>query len=126
MEGAKVNRHNQVLGRSGEDYAARFLEERGFEILARNYRCGKNEIDIIAKQGNVISFVEVKTRRTADFGHPAEAITKGKQREIAKAAEHYICAATHAEATYRFDVIAISFAGAAPTIELIEDAFRLF
>lgn len=126
MARTKVNRYNQVLGRAGEDYAVEFLAERGFEILARNYRCGRNEIDLIAKRGNIISFVEVKTRRTAAFGHPTAAITTSKQREIAKAAECYIHAAHHPDALYRFDVVAISFANGIPTIEFIEDAFRIF
>lgn len=126
MESSKVNRHNHAVGRSGEDYAAKFLKAQGFEILARNYRCGKNEIDIIAQREKAISFIEVKTRRTTNFGHPAEAVTKSKQREIAKAAECYIRTSNSADVSYRFDVVAISLGGLEPVIELIEDAFRVF
>ncbi len=126
MDSSKVNRHNQVVGRSGEHYAVEFLKAQGFEILARNYRYGKNEIDIIAQREKVISFIEVKTRRTSEFGHPAEAVTRSKQREMAKVAEHYIRTCTLADVSYRFDVVAISFAGPEPVVELIEDAFRIF
>ncbi|MCS7013370.1 MAG: YraN family protein [Chloroherpetonaceae bacterium] len=124
MEGAKINLH--TLGQRGEALAAEFLKAKGFEILAQNYRCGRNEIDLIAKRNNVISFVEVKTRRSYEFGHPAEAVTKSKQREIAKAALCYIERAAHQGVTYRFDVVAVMLHHTPPAIELIEDAFRIF
>lgn len=115
-----------TLGQRGEALAAEFLKAKGFEILVQNFRCGRNEIDLIARRGNVISFVEVKTRRSSDFGHPAEAVTKAKQRELAKAAQCYIERAAHHSVSYRFDVVAIWMHHTPPTIELIEDAFRIF
>jgi putative endonuclease len=126
MESSKVSCYNQVVGRSGEKYAVEFLRARGFEILARNYRCGKSEVDIVAQHGKVISFIEVKTRRTSDFGHPAEAVTRSKQREIAKVAEYYICTKGSADVSYRFDVVVVFLGGPQPVVELIEDAFRIF
>jgi putative endonuclease len=78
---------NTSFGTFGETLAVEFLTKNGFEILVRNFRCGKNEIDVIAKKGNVISFVEVKTRKGLEFGHAAEAVTRAKQKELAKAAE---------------------------------------
>lgn len=119
-------RSNTSFGAFGENLAAEFLTKKGFEILARNFRCGKNEIDLIVKKDNVISFVEVKTRRGLEFGHAAEAVTRAKQKELAKAAECYLRKLqTHAD-LYRFDVIAITMmSGEAPDILFIEDAFRL-
>ncbi|MCS6990149.1 MAG: YraN family protein [Chloroherpetonaceae bacterium] len=116
---------NLSLGAFGEKLAAEFLAKNGFEILARNVRCGKNEIDLVARKNGVISFVEVKTRRGAEFGHPAEAVTLAKQRELAKAAEHYLRKFPNQSELYRFDVIAITIAEkGAPDILFIEDAFR--
>jgi len=80
--------HNTELGRLGEDLAAAFLEARGMQILARNWRCQHGEIDLVARDGRDTVIVEVKTRRTAAFGHPFEAITAqklGRLRRLAAA-----------------------------------------
>lgn len=66
------------LGRQGEDLAARFLEDAGYRIVARNWRCRQGEIDIIARNADTLIFVEVKSRSTLAFGHPFEAITTAK------------------------------------------------
>ncbi len=117
---------NTSFGAFGETLAAEFLIKNGFEILVRNFRCGKNEIDLIAKKDNVISFVEVKTRKGLEFGHAAEAVTRTKQLELAKAAECYLRKFPNSANLYRFDVVAITItSGQAPDILLIEDAFRL-
>ena len=73
------------VGDWGESLAADHLERAGWTILARNYRIGRNEIDLVARRGEVVAFVEVKTRATTTMGHPFESITEKKQREIAKA-----------------------------------------
>lgn len=118
---------NTSFGTFGENLAAEFLTKNGFEILVRNFRCGKNEIDVIAKKGNVISFVEVKTRKGLEFGHAAEAVTRAKQKELAKAAECYLRKFPNHADLYRFDVIAITITNDhAPDILFIEDAFRIF
>ncbi len=117
---------NTSFGTFGENLAAEFLIKHGFEILVRNFRCGKNEIDLIAKKGNTISFVEVKTRKGTEFGHAAEAVTRAKQHELAKAAECYLRKFPNHADLYRFDVIAITMtSGETPDILFIEDAFRL-
>lgn len=117
---------NLSLGAFGETLAAEFLAQNGFEILVRNFRCGKNEIDLIARKGDTISFVEVKTRQSAEFGRPAEAITRAKQKELAKAAECYLRKFPNGAELYRFDVVAITVvSGGAPDILFIEDAFRM-
>ncbi len=119
-------RSNTSFGQLGEKLAAEFLTKNGFEILARNFRCGKNEIDVIAKKGAVIAFVEVKTRKGHQFGHPAEAITRAKQNELAKAAECYLRKFPNSADLYRFDVMAITIShNHEPEILFIEDAFRM-
>lgn len=119
-------RSNTSFGAFGENLAAEYLIKNGFEILARNFRCGKNEIDLIAKKGNVISFIEVKTRKGLAFGHAAEAVTRAKQNELAKAAECYLRKFPNCADLYRFDVVAITMtSGKTPDILFIEDAFRL-
>ncbi|WP_231441718.1 YraN family protein [Brevibacterium zhoupengii] len=72
----------RALGQSGEDLAAEFLQRQGMVILERNFRCPRGEIDIIAKDGDTIVFVEVKTRRTLAQGSPLEAVTAAKLRKI--------------------------------------------
>lgn len=81
---------NYDLGKLGEDFAAGILEDRGFRILERNYRCPFGEIDIIAEKAGELIFVEVKTRATLRFGRPAEAVTQQKQRRIRRAAGFYM------------------------------------
>ncbi|MGM7665637.1 YraN family protein [Microbacterium sp. A93] len=70
------------LGRAGEDRAAQHLTERGYQILDRNWRCAQGEIDIIAEREGVLCVVEVKTRRSLDFGHPFEAVDDRKRERL--------------------------------------------
>ena len=97
------------LGKKGEEIALNFLKDEGFEIIEQNYRYGKGEIDIIAKDpsDNYLAFVEVKTRQNLDYGEPEYAITKNKQRQIRKMAELYLYDKEIEELDCRFDVIAI-------------------
>jgi putative endonuclease len=113
--------HNNV-GKRGEDLAAQYLLENGFEILERNWRFEKKEIDIIALKGNLIAIVEVKTRSTAYFGRPEEFVTKAKQKFLVHAADAF---AQHLdfEAEIRYDIIAIVLNGTQAEINHIEDAF---
>lgn len=71
-----------ALGRRGELLAVRMLEARGWRILATNYRAGRREVDVVARRGNLLAFVEVKTRSGSGFGAPQAAVTRLKQREI--------------------------------------------
>ena len=79
-----------VLGEEGERAAARFLEARGYRILERNYRTRRGEIDLIAEDGRILVFVEVKVRLDDRFGGPAAAITRAKQARIARLAQQYL------------------------------------
>ena len=92
----------------GEIYAARFLRDNGFDLIAGNYRRRVGEIDIIAKDGEYLVFVEVKYRRLSDSGHPTEAVNFSKQRRITKTALYYCAHNNIGEYTpMRFDVISI-------------------
>ena len=110
----------------GEELAAAYLREKGYVILERDWHSSHRDIDIIAQQGDTIVFVEVKTRRSSDFGEPETAVTYKKQQNICRAINHYINY-KHVNSTWRFDVIAITgMPGCAnPIINHIED-FRLY
>lgn len=108
-------------GNKGESIAEAYLSEKGYEILARNYRFKRAEIDIIASKENVLVFVEVKTRRSTRFGFPEESVTERKSRKVISAAENYI-EETGWKKDIRFDVISVNI-GTAVEIEHIEDAF---
>lgn len=99
--------NNRKFGDAGEDLACRYLEKNGYEILERNKHYSKFcEIDIIAKYKNTTVFVEVKTRKTASFGTPFEAITKNKYENIKKGIQFYL--AENKIKDYRIDVIGIT------------------
>ncbi len=111
----------QKKGAQGEDWAAAFLTEKGYEIIARNYRYKHSEIDIIAKKEEIMVFIEVKLRENADFGNPEEAVSATKQSQVHKAAENYITTEKITQ-EIRFDIIAIT-GFEKPEIEHFEDAF---
>ncbi len=119
-----MTKTRQTLGKTGEEIACRFLEEQGYSIITRNYRTRTGEIDIIAREGAVLAFVEVKTRGSGRFGHPFEAITFHKRRQMAKVALEYISRNGHHDQEARFDVVGI-IAGVAPRIELLRNAFAV-
>lgn len=114
------------LGDRGEALAAAYLEGSGWSILNRNFRMGRKEIDLVAERGGVVAFVEVKTRAGLGYGHPLEAITWKKRREIQQVAAAWIDRNGSLRYAYRFDAIAILIeAGGEPRIDHIEDAWRL-
>lgn len=110
------------LGKRGENIALRYLQEKGYSILERNWTSGRKEIDIIAEDDNNIVFVEVKTR-TVDFQvHPREAVSVPKQRNMIYAAQTYI-ERKQPEKEARFDIISVVVDGRRFEVEHIQDAF---
>jgi len=107
------------LGRRGENLSVEFLKKQGYKIMERNYRCTLGEVDIIAKEKNVLCFVEVKTRKTEEYGLPEEAIDWHKQRKLAKVALTYLKEKKINKQDLRFDVVSVY----PDRIELIKDAF---
>jgi putative endonuclease len=99
--------HNRKVGAWGENLAANYLVAKGYEILARNARTSAGEIDLIARKGALLSFVEVKTRRSASFGPPEEAITPAKQQRMSDAAELWLETHPEEKGEWQLDVIAI-------------------
>ena len=113
------------LGREGESLAVAHLRAAGWRIVARNYRHGRREIDIIARRGDEVAFVEVKTRSRGDRGHPLEAIDWRKRREILQVARAWIARHGRPRDRYRFDAVAVHARGGARTVQHVEDAWRL-
>ncbi|MQA90046.1 MAG: YraN family protein [Gemmatimonas sp.] len=112
------------LGDWGERVAARHLENDGWTILHRRFRAGRQEIDLIAKRGEVVAFVEVKTRSTRSFGHPFDAIDGRKQADVRKAAEAWIRHNGRDGLTFRFDAMAVRKGeSGAVEVEHLQDAW---
>jgi putative endonuclease len=111
----------RTVGRAAEDLAARFLERHGLAIVARNYRCRAGEIDLVARDGDTLAFVEVRLRGTAAFGGAAASVDAAKQRRILRAARHYL--AGRSDQPCRCDVVLLDALDTA-RVEWIRDAFR--
>lgn len=116
--------HND-LGKKGEDLAVDYLLQKGYKIVARNFVFQKAEVDIIARKGNVLAIVEVKTRSTPDFGNPQEFL-KGRQiQRIVKAVDYFVNE-HKMNVEVRFDIVAIIKNKAGTKLEHLEDAFLHF
>lgn len=113
--------HNDT-GKQGEDEAVRYLQQKGYQILERNYRYQHAEIDLIAHKGKLVIFVEVKTRTSTRFGNPEEFVNSAKARLVMKAAEHYIFAKDW-QHDVRFDIVAVTVTPEEVNVKHIEDAF---
>jgi len=112
--------YNQKIGRWGEEAAAQYLRERGYEIVGQNARTPYGEIDLVARHDGGTVFVEVKARTSRRFGLPEEAITPRKQAHMMAAAEHY--AAVHEIDSWQADVLAVEGRpGLPPLIEHFEN-----
>lgn len=99
------------VARRGEDAAAAFLERVGMSIDDRNWRCPAGEIDIVAREGDTLVFVEVKTRRSERAGTAEDAVSPTKQRQVVRVAKSYLVAHPEAPEALRFDVVAIKVLG---------------
>jgi putative endonuclease len=116
-----VKHDTRAAGEGGETRAAALLAREGYTIVERNYRCTVGELDIVARDGDVLAFVEVRSRADDSHGHAAEMVTRDKQHQVARVAECYLLDREPADTRMRFDVVAIT----GDTIELIKDAWRL-
>jgi len=117
---------NLLKGKKGEQLAEDLLSSKGIKILHKNWRKGKNEVDIIAKDKDFTVFVEVKTRSTRHFGNPTEMVSKKQRINILKAANIYCLENTIEILSIRFDIVSILDTGIATEAEHIEDAFYPF
>jgi putative endonuclease len=111
-------------GDSAEQLACDYLKRQGFDLLARNYRSPHGEIDLIMHAPDSLVFVEVRYRRSADFGAPAETVDPRKQRRLRATAEYYLQRMPKgSKQACRFDIVAISGEGETARLEWVQDAF---
>ena len=111
-------------GAIGEEQALKYLVRQGYEVLEQNHRCAAGEIDIVAREGSFLAFVEVRTKRSRQFGTPEESITPAKQAKLIELAETYIQEHESTTADWRIDVVAVELGnnGQVSRIELIRNA----
>jgi putative endonuclease len=121
----KKNGYRKRVGREGEDRAVHYVEGKGYTVLERNYRAERGEIDIVALDGDVLVFVEVKTKRHDSYGEPETWVDRRKQAQIGKVAQAYIQQHNIDDRDCRFDVIGIAGDDQNVEIHHIEDAFWL-
>jgi putative endonuclease len=114
--------YKQAIGKRGERLALQFLSRNSYRVVARNFSCCFGEIDIIARQGKTLVFIEVKTRSSVNFGLPEESIRPAKIKHLKRAAQFYIKVCACQEQEFRFDVVAIVLQEK-PEIHLIKGAF---
>jgi putative endonuclease len=124
-EDVPVSDERHELGESGESFAVRLLKEGGYKIIEQNYRCRLGEIDIIAEENGVLTFVEVKARRADRFEAPKSAVTPKKKRKISMVALHYLKETQQMDKKARFDVVAIRSFPEHPDAQIIKNAFDL-
>jgi putative endonuclease len=114
------------LGKRGEELACAKLRRLGYRIVDRRFRTRCGEIDIVARDGNVLVFVEVKARSTRSFGHPLESLTWQKRHRLSRLAACYLFAKRMSEVACRFDVVAVTAAGSGRfRVEVVKSAFEL-
>lgn len=113
-------------GRTGEDLAAGYLRKNNYKIIEKNFRCPLGEIDIVARDGPTIVFVEVKSRNSCRFGRPEEAVDRRKQAKLSRIALAYLKSKSCLDSRARFDVVSVYMEPhGKPAIRLIKNAFNL-
>jgi putative endonuclease len=112
-----------VSGVPGESIACEHLQQKGFKILDRNYRCRSGEVDVVARDGAATVFVEVKERHDASHGEGYEAVTFGKRKRLIRAARLYAASHGLTETPIRFDVVSVDWAEDRPVVRHDQDAF---
>ncbi len=113
------------LGRRGEAVAEEFLRRHAYTIVARNYRCRAGEIDLVALDGPVLVFVEVRSRRGTAFGTPLESVDGRKRAQVARVAQHFVATHRWHDRDARFDVVGIRFDAEPPVVEHVRGAFEV-
>lgn len=116
---------SQELGELGERIAERWLARTGWTVLARRWRSGRRDVDLIVHRGSVVAFVEVKARRGLGFGDPAESVHWRKRRELTRSALAWIDRHGMDGLEYRFDVLAVLLHGGRVRVRHLEDAFPI-
>ena len=120
-----MSTHRQLLGRKGEEIAERFLIQKNYEIIQRNYRRYRGEIDLIAKDGDCLVFVEVKSVSSDRFGSPINKVNEQKRKQLGKLAMAYYQEFDLFDQDSRFDIVTVIFNGSKYIVDHIENAFWL-
>jgi putative endonuclease len=114
----------QLIGQQGERTAERYLLEQGLRLVTRNYRCQSGEIDLIMRDGDTLVFVEVRQRKSSDYGSPLETVSVAKQRKILSASQHYLQSEKiSSRQAMRFDVVGVIHDGKQARIDWVRNAF---
>lgn len=116
-------RAHLTLGALGEDLAVNALTEKGYRVVARNHKIYGHEIDVIAKDGETLVFVEVKTRSNRDYGKPLESIGYTRVKRLRKAAELYLAKEKIKGVSVRFDAVSVEMIGGKTVVEVVRNAF---
>lgn len=125
MKPEKLSLMRPLLGAVGEMLAAEHLKRSGYRILERNYRCKAGEIDVVAKEGGVLAFVEVRSKSSDAFGTPLESIRFRKRSKLRQVAAYYLAERSIDCDGIRFDAVGVTWPAACePSCELVRDAFR--
>src|SRR5437867_859754 len=117
-----------ALGERGEKFAARYLRRQGYKILVRRFKSRAGEIDLVCRQKDWLVFVEVKTRKSDNYGTPSEAVTREKQKHMSKVALEYLRLLDNPQIRWRFDIVEVIMPDGArkpDDIRLIQNAFDL-
>jgi putative endonuclease len=117
-----------ALGERGEKFAARYLRRHGYKILVRRFKSRAGEIDIVCRQKDWLVFIEVKTRKSDQYGAPSEAVTREKQKHMSKVALEYLRLLNNPQIHWRFDIVEVIMQDGArkpEDIRLIQNAFDL-
>lgn len=120
-----IMKNYRLIGQCGEEIAASYLQSLGYIILLKNFRCKLGEIDLIARDQEYLVFIEVKYRRSLNYGYPREAVNKIKQKTISKVALYYLKQHYLYNTSCRFDVVEIIEYNNEKKINLIKNAFML-
>ncbi|NVM24339.1 MAG: YraN family protein [Desulfobacterales bacterium] len=113
------------LGKLGEDLARERLKDLGYRILKTNYRCSLGEVDLVARDGDILVFVEIKTRKNESLGQIKEAVNRRKQSQLSKVALAYLKSNNLWGSKARFDVVAVRLIDGKKEVEIIKNAFEL-
>jgi putative endonuclease len=120
-----VTKERLDLGKWGEDMALKKVKKLGYRCLARNYRCPLGEVDLIARDGDSLVFIEIKTRRGRSLEYAKEAVNQRKRRQLSKVALNYMKSNGFTDVRARFDVVVINLNREQQEIEVIRNAFEV-
>ncbi len=121
----RLTRERLELGQRGEALALEEIKRLGYRKIIKNYRCRLGEVDLVAKDGDVLVFIEIKTRKGRPLGFAKEAVTLRKQKQLSKVALNYMKTNNCCDVSARFDVVAVAVGSGSPQIEVIRNAFEL-